>query len=272
MSRLRTAYLREMGIDVWVLRENVAAGGGALSRLSAQATSHVKAKISVVGKDAMGVAPEDRRAGVAVPDSKASPTSLAASAPEVVRAAERGPVAPSIPPQQAPLETVKKVALNEVSSQVVADPEFLMCLLDFNRDERELSCLFFLPYSAKGLSPGIDRFAADVAIACLGGPSEPKRSDLRWPMVKSSHIAQSADDARQVVASKVKQCGRDVLVFGPAALSYCGIASGSTAAAIGAHGKRFWPLAEVDHYNNDTTAQAKISLWRALASIKAHGE
>jgi hypothetical protein len=253
-----------MGIDVWVLRENVAVDGGALSRLSSQTPTQVNAKVSATGKDPMVVTPE-------ILGNHAPPP-----------ASGRTSASPLTAPRQVVLETVKTVTPREVSehlpsktvtqTQAVADPEFLMCLLDFSRDARELSCLFLLPYSATTLPPAINRFAADIAIACLGAPSEPKRIDLRWPMVKSSHIAQSADDARQVVISKVKNCGRDVLVFGPAALAYCGIASGSTAGAVAAHGKRFWPLAEVDDYCNDNTTQAKISLWHALAAIKAHVE
>jgi hypothetical protein len=49
MGRLRTAYLREMGIDVWVLRENVAADGGALSRLSTHAPAAAKAVAAAAG-------------------------------------------------------------------------------------------------------------------------------------------------------------------------------------------------------------------------------
>jgi hypothetical protein len=236
MGRLRTAYLREMGIDVWVLRENVAADGGALSRLSTQAP-----------------APERVPAwGPASPSKFVQPVSALA-------------VKQSIPTEAA------------TKTQAVAAPEFLMCLLDFSRDERELSCLFLLPYSATGLPPEINRFAADVAIACLGGPCEPRRTDLRWPMVKSSHIAQSADDAKQVVIGKVKACGRDVLVFGSEALAYCGLepsvesgAESSAAAGIGAHGKRLWPLADFDHYSS--AAKAKAPLWRTLSTIRARDE
>jgi hypothetical protein len=148
-----------------------------------------------------------------------------------------------------------------------------MCLLDFTRDERELSCLFLLPYSATGLPPEVNRFASDVSIACLGGPCEPRRTDLRWPMVKSSHIAQSADDAKQVVISKVKACGRDVLVFGSEALAYCGLEPGAESGAtagITVHGKRLWPLAEFGHYSS--VPKAKAQLWRTLSAIRARDE
>ena len=253
MGRLRTAYLREMGIDVWVLRENVAADGGALSRLSAQAPRAAKA---------VAAAPEIVRPS--------------APAPLPERVPAWGPASPSKFAQPIPAVAAKQAIPAEAAAktQAVADPEFLMCLLDFSRDKRELSCLFLLPYSATGLPPEINRFASDVAIACLGGPCEPRRTDLRWPMVKSSHIAQSADDAKQVVISKIKACGRDVLVFGSEALAYCGLdpsaESGAAAAGIAAHGKRLWPLAEFDHYSS--AAKAKAPLWRTLSAIRARDE
>lgn len=266
MGRLRTAYLREMGIDVWVLRENVAADGGALSRLSTQAPSAVKA---------VAAASEIVRPSALAPLPTASPTPL----PAATTAPASGSVSLSKFAPPIPAVAVNKLvpAKAGIKTQAVADPEFLMCLLDFTRDERELSCLFLLPYSATGLSPEINRFASDVAIACLGGPCEPRRTDLRWPMVKSSHIAQSADDAKQVVTSKVKACGRDVLVFGSEALTYCGLepsvelgAESGAAAGITVHGKRLWPLAEFDHYSS--VAKAKVPLWRTLSIIRVRDE
>jgi hypothetical protein len=267
MGRLRTAYLREMGIDVWVLRENVAADGGALSRLSTHAPAAAKA---------VAASPEIVR------PSAPAPLSAATTAPERVPAWV--PASPSKFAQPIPAVAAKQAIPAEAATktQAVADPEFLMCLLDFSRDEHELSCLFLLPYSATGLPPEINRFASDVAIACLGAPCEPRRTDLRWPMVKSSHIAQSADDAKQVVISKVKACGRDVLVFGSEALVYCGLepsvepsvesgAESGAAAGVGggiaAHGKRLWPLAEFEHYSS--VAKAKAPLWRTLSAIRA---
>lgn len=261
MGRLRTAYLREMGIDVWVLRENVAADGVALSRLDAQAPS--------ASKQAIAAAPEIKRAS--------APEVMPPSGRALALPTESPAVSSTAPSQKTSAVTGKSAGPNDggTISQVVADPEFLMCLLDFVRDKRKLSCLFLLPYSAKGLPPAMNRFAADLAIGCLGGPCEPRRTDLRWPMVKSSHIAQSAEDAKQVVISKVMNCGSDVLVFGPAALVYCGIELGPTAdpaAAIAAHGKRLWPLKEVDYYCHDDAIQAKKSLWSHLIAIRAQSE
>jgi len=258
MGRLRTAYLREMGIDVWVLRENVAADGGALSRLGAKAPAVTKAVAS---------APKIARPSVP------APLSAATAAPERVPAS--APVSPSKFAQPMPAVVAKQSIPAEAATkaQAVADPEFLMCLLDFKRDERELGCLFLLPYSATGLPPEVNRFASDVAIACLGGPCEPRRTELRWPMVKSSHIAQSADDAKQVVISKVKACGRDVLVFGSEALTYCGLepsVESGVAVGVAAHGKRLWPLGEFAHYSS--VAKAKAALWRTLSAIRARDE
>jgi hypothetical protein len=270
MSRLRTAYLREMGIDVWVLRENVAADGGALSRLSAQAPAAARA---------LAVAPENVRPSASAPLPTASPALLPAATTAPERVPASGPALPSKFAPSMPAVAAKKAIPVEAATkaQAVADPEFLMCLLDFTRDEHALSCLFLLPYSAAGLPPEINRFASDVAIACLGGPCEPRRTDLRWPMVKSSHIAQSADDAKQVVVSKVKACGRDVLVFGSEALTYCGLepsvesgAESGATAGITAHGKRLWPLAEFDHYSS--VAKAKARLWRILSIIRARDQ
>ena len=270
MGRLRTAYLREMGIDVWVLRENVAADGGALSRLSAQAPVAVKA-VAAAAKIARPSGPAPLP--TASPAPLSAPLSAATTAPERVPAS--GSASPSKFSQAIPAVAVKKAIPAEAATktQAVADPEFLMCLLDFTRDERELSCLFILPYSAPGLPPEINRFASDVAIACLGGPCEPRRTDLRWPMVKSSHIAQSADDAKQVVISKVKACGRDVLVFGSEALTYCGLepsVESGVAVGVAAHGKRLWPLGEFAHYSS--VAKAKAALWRTLSAIRARDE
>jgi len=256
-----------MGIDVWILRENVAADGVALARLGAQVPAKTRAIVAAVeGRSTVAAARSMVVPSTPLSSSLAAPPSaLPSSAP----AAER--------PRPASVAAVKQQVAAPATMapvQVAAAPEFLLCLLDFSRDEGDISCLFLLPYAATALPATFDRFAADLAIACLGGRSEPKRTDLRWPMVKSANFSQSADEARQVVISKLKGCGRDVLVFGSAALAYCGIAANSAPAdkgvveAIAAHDRQFWPLAEVDEYFN--AVPAKMALWLTLGAIKAH--
>lgn len=94
--------------------------------------------------------------------------------------------------------------------------EFLFCFLDY----QNLSLVMSLPYEASSLPPEYRNFADDIHFAICEQRSIPGLRELRWPIVRSANMKQTAEDARQVVSQKVRQCRDRLIVFGQQALGF----------------------------------------------------
>ena len=251
MSNARNTYLREMGIDVWVLRENVPDSPVGIERLGARQEIAVE-QAPPVALVQRAQAPANRQ--------PASPTTQAGSA-------TKDAVLPGRSASQTSQLEPKETTIKPVGQP---EPEFLLCFMDYTLAEQDFSCVFYLPYATRSLPLEVSRFADSIGVARFSQLTVPERSELRWPMVKAAHIAQSAAEAKQVVGAGINQRGRHVLVFGQAAFEYFDIprqAPLGVSCAVG--GKVLWPLADVNHYFTET--DAKIELWRILVEIKASG-
>ena len=252
INHTRNAYLREMGIDVWVAREHVPASPVPLVRLG---TLALAAASGVRAEAAAAIPPPLPK--TAVPKT-APPKSASTGAAAAVSVAAGGVAA-----KPAAVAVIPR-ALAPAQPQ----PEFLLCFVDFTHARHDLSCVFYLPYATPGLPPAVSRFADNLAVACFGQATVPQRSELRWPMVKAAHIVQSADEARQVVAARLANCARHILVFGRDALPYVGVDAQSTPGLpVQTNGRTVWPVAAVDHYFAGGGAKAR--LWQTLLSLQS---
>ena len=248
MSNTRDAYMREMGIDVWVLRENVSDSPVGIERLGAR------------DEIAAEVAPAVALVQRAEPPASRPPASSSYQAKSTIKDPIPGRSAsPASQPKQTTTQPVGMV-----------EPEFLLCFMDYTVAEDDFSCVFYLPYATRSLPVEVSRFADQIAAARFAQLTVPERSELRWPMVRAAHIAQSAVEAKQVVGSGISQRGRHVLVFGQSAYGYFDIPpQAPIGVSCAVAGKFFWPLADVNHYFAEPNA--KIDLWRTLLEIKTHG-
>jgi len=258
MSNLRNAYLREMGVDVWVLREHVPSNPVSIERLGGKNPLALESAPSGPVAMAQTLA-NSASTRVASTRPIQAPRQPALPEPSVVQAGQKSQ------PSQV---RSKQDGLKSVGE---SEPEFLLCFSDYSVADQDVSCVFYLPYATPGLPIEVRRFADNVAVALFGQVTAPERSELRWPMVKAAHIPQSAVEAKQVVAVRLEQRGRQVLVFGQAAFQFFDIAPQTPiGAACSVAGKTLWPLAEVGHYFTD--AEAKRRLWKTLVAIKAQAQ
>jgi hypothetical protein len=246
-----------MGIDVWVAREHVPASPVPLVRLGALALA---AASRVRAEAAAAMPPPAPKTAVpkTAPPKTAPPKTASTGAAAAVSAAAGGVSA----------KPVAAAATPRGPAPAQPQPEFLLCFVDFTHARHDLSCVFYLPYATPGLPPAVSRFADNLAVACFGQATVPQRSELRWPMVKAAHIVQSADEARQVVAARLANCARHILVFGRDALPYLGVDAQSTPGLpVQANGRTVWPVAAVDHYFAGGGAKAR--LWQTLLSLQS---
>jgi len=140
----------------------------------------------------------------------------------------------------------------------VEQPTFLFCFLDYD----SLSLIFSLDVSHDTLPPNIRQFADDVNFALNPGKRRiPKIRDLRWPIVRASHIVQTEAEARTVVAQKLAQCCANVVVFGSLAAAY------TTNPARDEQAGELLVVREVEHYFSEPAA--KQDLWAQLKSLRS---
>lgn len=227
MNEIHRQYLQEMGIDVWSLRPD-------------------KPPHSVAV-----VAAESHTEPVQLSASITPQVSGAAASLALVRGVTKDVSA--IKAQKA--SPIEKTTLAE--SQIADAPTFLFCFLDYD----QFSFLFSLPLNSDSLPGNYRYFADDVYLALTGQRSIPKIRDLRWPMVQSSHIPQTAADAELVVLQKVRQCADKLLVFGEDPANYLD----QTSSLV--KDKQIVAIKDAEFYFSQP--EAKRSLWRRIKDLRS---
>jgi hypothetical protein len=119
--------------------------------------------------------------------------------------------------------------------------------------------VFSVPLSASALPDQYRRFADDVALAFANpGQIDSQVTSLRWPMVQASHIEQSEEEARLIVAQRIEKCADKLVLFGQAPARF--VPDGGT--SINAE--------EIESYFSEPLR--KRDLWRALRALRSHRE
>ena len=118
------------------------------------------------------------------------------------------------------------------------------------------SLVFSIPPDADAVPPEIRRLAADVLLA-LEGKADAVINNVRWPMVQSKHMDQSAEAARVVLRQRLEHCAPCLLVFGDEAAGWIGDLSS----------RRGQIVNDIDSYR--AAPLTKRELWQTLAGIKS---
>ena len=194
-------YLREMGIDVWLVRSETVSEENVSGITPLGSDEAVKAEAGLDATLPSNLADSPRHTGASA--------SLA-----IVRGA---PSNESISAEAERVAAVKQPQTVQTQVNAAIDsPNFLFCFLDYEH----FNLLFSLPPSSQSLSTEFRYFADDLNQAIFGSRTIPKVRDLRWPMIQSSHIQQNSEDAAAVMQEKVKHCMGTLVIFGSEPLSY----------------------------------------------------
>lgn len=188
MLSLKNQYLREMGVDVWLLRSQLPALSSALSSAPSPAGGDTLRTPDSVHRHQRGQAEIQSPR----PPAKALGKALG-PAPGPAPGSRRQP---------------------KVSKTPAPIPEFHLCFATYSNG---LSLVFSVPLSASALPDQYRRFTDDVALAFANpGQIDSQVTSLRWPMVQASHIEQSETEARLIVAQRIEKCADKLVLFGQA--------------------------------------------------------
>ena len=138
---------------------------------------------------------------------------------------ERGQARPATAPVDAPVEAANDTApaREQPASAVPAPtdsappPVFHLCFATYGG----LSLIFSVPQDSNSLPENLRRFADDIASA-LQVSDKPVINALRWPLVRSAEIDQSAEAARTVLDDRLSRCAPLRVVFGETAKQWAG--------------------------------------------------
>ncbi|MDG1205511.1 MAG: hypothetical protein P8N51_09075 [Pseudomonadales bacterium] len=258
-------YLTAMGIDIWQVRA---------ARAAIEPSEAEKVETSPVAAPASSAnhAGQTRAGGV---DSKGSRESLLKQ------------VSANVIPEP-PLSDVAERPLGQslsqplpVTPQTSVRLEFLLYFMNYDA----FTVVFALPYATAEMPATYPNFLEGISLSLLRERVSPSIRQLRWPIVKASHIDQSEHEARQIVRDSLRQSQRQakeptqdlkpVLVFGQEAWRYLVEDSEKTAFHVGDTEQEasclFLALPTIDAVSQDVTL--KRQLWRQLSPVRAilHG-
>jgi len=262
-------YLTAMGIDIWQVRA---------ARAAIEPSEAEKVETSPVAAPASSAnhAGQNRAGGV---DSKGSRESLLKQ------------VSANVIPE-TPLSDVAERPLAQSQSHSQPQPlpvtpqtsvrlEFLLYFMNYDA----FTVVFALPYATAEMPATYPNFLDGISLSLLRERVSPSIRQLRWPIVKASHIDQSEHEARQIVRDSLRQSQRQakeptqdlkpVLVFGQEAWRYLVEDSEKTAFHVGDTEQEasclFLALPTIDAVSQDVTL--KRQLWRQLSPVRAvlHG-
>lgn len=279
----RNAYLREMGIDVYLPRDQVTAETHAIQplsarRLAASRSVGVVSPVAVSGSEAVASQPAaSREAAPRAAEPREAALQPSPSSPQAdgLRAALAASAPVAGASDVAPVTSAATDLVETAVSAVPADrPEFLLSLLTYPAPALGLSLIFYQPGAVRTLSSTERAFADAVAASVRslqgGQAGEPTFSEVRWPMVQSDAIPQTQTEARAVVQAKLKTCNPILLVFGAAAMPYV-LPENLLALPVGPGvpltwgDRQIWQVPALEDCL--ANAGAKRSLWRILAGI-----
>jgi len=259
MTGTRLTYLRNIGIDVWTLRENVVSArqsqepdrgaeqdanknvNQAVSQVNTTGAPALRA-LSAQLREAAGE--QDLSAGTSGGAKMSSSTAPEALTTTLVNGNQKPVVDPS--------------------------PEFLFCFMDYVPEQGDgVTLVFCLPFEAQSLPMETRQFGDDIARGLFGQPLRPDIGELRWPMVKSAHIAQTELEAKTVVIDRVGRCQKNLILFGSTVQHYV---IGDAESLMGS--KRVYRALSKEVYCSgenstvETIGQHKQQLWRLLKEVQ----
>ncbi len=274
MENSRFDYLRNIGVDVWTRRENIARVS------SVQASSPPPAESVVAAKSGAQT----------VVSTLAVPDQVNQLSDQVEANAENATGIPALRAIAAQLKGAEPSQVDEdragagnadlkdkdetppMSSEketVAPSPEFLFCFLDYVPAASEgVTLVFSLPYKSQSLPLDVRQFSDDIARVIFGESVSPLVGELRWPLVRSAHIVQTELEARAVVLDRVKRCQRKLILFGETIQGYIvdehGIARHEVYKALDY--AQYWAAPRPE---NESSVSPKYALWRLVGEVRS---
>ena len=204
--------------------------------------------------------PDPAAAVVLEPEEQIAPAVSGASNIESFRQSLGRVTEKTAPPERVEAPLAAPVPI------VAGGPSFLLVFANFP------GVTFAAIYSADlaRLPDNHQRFLAGLYFALTGNKATAENTDFRWPMVKSKHISQSQEEAKQVLEQSLDRLADQVLVFGQSAadlLPHAAVAAYETTLLTGkAAGKTLWVVPELDHYFSQPIERKK--LWQWLGGLR----
>lgn len=262
-----------MGVDVWTRRENVLdiatvegssyqpvdslavdhsgkqSGPSALASLASARHTTNQAEISP--ENTTGI-PALRAIAAQLRNPESKNAGEASARPDNVALAQSQDTRPKPPKTEAPPPS----------------PEFLFCFLDYVPEVGEgVTLVFSLPYETQSLPREVRQFSDDIGRALFGKSVNPVVGDLRWPLVRSTHIAQTESEAKTVVVDRVRRCQSKLILFGETIQHYVagarGVARNEVYQALDY--AQYWAVPEL---GNQPSILPKLELWRLVSEVR----
>lgn len=141
-------------------------------------------------------------------------------------------------------------------------PSFLLVFADFPG----VSIVSMYSNDLASMPANHQRFVSTLFYGLTGEKTSAQLQDFRWPMLKSSHVSQTADEAKQILKQHVKSRAPLILAFGEAA-HYMGLANAADYARVLHEDKDIFALPDLQHFFK--TPLARRELWQKLDSVRA---
>ncbi len=263
-----------MGVDVWTRRENV------LDIATVKGFSD--APVESVAVDRSGT--QAGLSALASPETVSLATNQAETSPEnaagipalrAIAAQLRNPESKNAVGASAGADNLASAQSQDIrpeppkTERFARSPEFLFCFLDYVPEAGEgVTLVFSLPYETQSLPREARQFSDDVARALFGKSVNPVVGDLRWPMVRSTHIAQTESEAKTVVVDRVRRCQSKLILFGETIQHYVvgerGVAHQEVYKALDY--AQYWAVPE---RGNQPSVFPKHELWRLVTVVRS---
>jgi hypothetical protein len=149
---------------------------------------------------------------------------------------------------------------------VASGPSFLLAFADFPG----MTAASLYSADLARLPDHHQHFLSSLYFALSGKKSAVKVTDFRWPLVKSKHISQSQEEAKQVLEQSLGRLGEHVIAFGQNAAELLApdvVTDYETTVMTGkAAGKTLWVLPELEHFFSQPLERKK--LWHWLGGLR----
>jgi len=263
-----------MGVDVWTRRENV------LDIATAKGSSDALVESVAVDRSGTQAGPP----ALASPEPVSHATNQSETSPEsatgipalrAIAAQLRNPESKNAVGASAGADNLASEQSQDIrpeppkTERFAPSPEFLFCFLDYVPEAGEgVTLVFSLPYETQSLPREARQFSDDVARALFGKSVNPVVGDLRWPMVRSTHIAQTESEAKTVVVDRVRRCQSKLILFGETIQHYVvgarGVAHQEVYQALDY--AQYWAAPEP---GNQPSVFPKHELWRLVTEVRS---
>ncbi|MCB1646195.1 MAG: hypothetical protein KDI36_12115 [Pseudomonadales bacterium] len=264
MTNLQRDYLREMGIDVWVLRENAVWPPAAREPAREPTPFEAQPPTVISGRGQREMPAADRagsRAGETGAVSPGGPPAAYRSA--IQNLLQQTEPAVSKTPEASTKSEVKTEITPETAAPATPSSPFQLFFLIYEAGDHSLGIVAEGKPDAADIAADVKRFADDLALACHRRALAARVQTFRWPMVRNQQIPQTDDEARIVLRNRLRECPPTLLVFGDTAVSF--LAGSGVTGLHTVDGHALWCLPPCASYFSGESS--KRALWQLLRKI-----